>query len=297
MKPLLSLLRRLCLAALLGAAATAWAGPPELRAAQDAGFQRGLERVVQQLGLNDEVAAGRLSLALVDVSRGAEPRLAMLNGDRMMYAASMPKLAILLGAFVEAEAGRLALDAEHLQAMTNMIRRSSNEDATRVLHWVGGERLIDILESARFRFYEPGGAGGLWVGKAYDGAPAYHRDPVRNLSHGATAFQVARLYYLLENGALFGPALTAQMKEVLSKPGIQHKFVKGLEERPGVEIFRKSGTWRDTHADSALVEYGDRRYVMVGIAEHPQGGEWLRRLAAPLHDLVVAPVQEARLAP
>jgi hypothetical protein len=45
------------------------------------------------------------------------------------------------------------------------------------------------------------------------------------------------------------------------------------------------------------VEYGDRRYVMVGIAEHPQGGEWLRRLAAPLHDLVVAPVREARLAP
>jgi len=297
MKPLLSLLRRLSFAALLGAAATAWAGPSDLRAAQDAGFQRGLERVVQQLGLSDEVAAGHLSLALVDVSKGAEPRLAMLNGDRMMYAASMPKLAILLGAFVEAEAGHLALDPEHLEAMTNMIRRSSNEDATRVLHWVGGERLIDILESARFRFYEPGGAGGLWVGKAYDNAPAYRRDPVHNLSHGATAFQVARLYCLLENGELFGPALTAQMKEVLSKPGIQHKFVKGLEERPGVKIFRKSGTWRDTHADSALVEYGDRRYVMVGIAEHPQGGEWLRRLAAPLHDLVVAPVHEARLAP
>jgi len=165
MKPLLSLLRRLSFAALLGAA-TAWAGPSDLRAAQDAGFQRGLERVVQQLGLSDEVAAGHLSLALVDVSKGAEPRLAMLNGDRMMYAASMPKLAILLGAFVEAEAGHLALDPEHLEAMTNMIRRSSNEDATRVLHWVGGERLIDILESARFRFYEPGGAGGLWVGNA-----------------------------------------------------------------------------------------------------------------------------------
>jgi beta-lactamase class A len=297
MKPLLSFLRRLASVALLGAAAASWAGPPELRDAQDAGFQRGLERVVQQLGLSDEVAAGRLSLALVDVSKGVEPRLAMLNGDRMMYAASMPKLAILLGAFVEAEAGRLSLDPAHLQAMTNMIRRSSNEDATRVLHWVGGERLIDILESARFRFYEPDGAGGLWVGKSYDNAPAYHRDPVGNLSHGATAFQVARLYYLLESGALFGPSFTAQMKEVLSKPGIQHKFVKGLEERPGVEIFRKSGTWRDTHADSALVEYGDRRYVLVGIAEHPQGGEWLRLLAAPLHDLVVAPVREARLAP
>ena len=28
---------------------------------------------------------------------------------------------------------------------------------------------------------------------------------------------------------------------------------------------------------------------MVGIADHPDGGDWLARLAAPLHDLVVAP--------
>jgi beta-lactamase class A len=60
-----------------------------------------------------------------------------------------------------------------------------------------------------------------------------------------------------------------------------------------VRIYRKSGTWKDFHADSALVEYRDYRYVLVGIAEHPDGGEWLRRLAAPLHDLVVSPAQLA----
>jgi len=288
MKPLLSLIRRLFLGAALFACAHAWAASSDLRAAQDTQLQQGLERVVREQGLQGEVSSGHLSLALVDVTPGREPRLAMLNGDRMMYAASMPKLAILLGAFVEAEAGRLSLDPFHLQAMTNMIRRSSNEDATRVLKWVGGERLIDILESARFKFYDPNGAGGLWVGKAYDNAPAYRRDPVRNLSHGATAFQVARLYYLLENNLLFSPVLTAQMKEVLSKPEIHHKFVAGLADRPGVQIFRKSGTWKDTHADSALVEFGDRRYIMVGIAEHRDGGEWLRKLAVPMHDLVTA---------
>ena len=57
---------------------------------------------------------------------GAPPRLAMLNGDQMMYAASLPKIAILLGAMVEAERGRLPLDEERLSAMTNMIRLSSN---------------------------------------------------------------------------------------------------------------------------------------------------------------------------
>jgi beta-lactamase class A len=79
------------------------------------------------------------------------------------------------------------------------------------------------------------------------------------------------------------------MKQVLSNPGIHHKFVKGLDARPGVDIYRKSGTWKNFHADSALVESHGKRFVLVGIAEHPDGGEWLARLAAPIHDLIVAP--------
>jgi hypothetical protein len=100
---------------------------------------------------------------------GAAPRLAMLNGDAMVYAASLPKIAILLAALVEAERGMLPLDAYRLTAMHNMIRVSSNEDATRVLNWVGGQRLLDILQSDRFRRYDARDGGGLWVGKAYGG--------------------------------------------------------------------------------------------------------------------------------
>jgi beta-lactamase class A len=280
----------LAVALVLPRAAVAAGGAlPELREAQDARLQRGLERIVRDLGLEDDVRAGRLALAVADVSQVRSPRLAMLNGDEMMYAASLPKIAILLGAFAEVEGGRLRLDEQHLAAMTNMIRYSSNEDATRVLKWVGEERLLQILQSERFHFYEAEGKGGLWVGKSYGKDVAYRRDPVRNLSHGATAYQVARLYYLLAGEALFDSTLNAAMKEMLSRPGIRHKFVKGLEARPGVRIFRKSGTWKDYHADSALVEFGEHRYVLVGIAEHPSGGDWLNRLAAPLHDLVVAP--------
>jgi beta-lactamase class A len=65
--------------------------------------------------------------------------------------------------------------------------------------------------------------------------------------------------------------------------------------RPQAVMWRKSGTWQYTHADSALVESGGRRFVMVAIARSPEGGEWLRRLAAPLHDLIV-PAGAARLA-
>jgi beta-lactamase class A len=291
-----NLLRRLagfCAAFTLAASACVAAADPgaarDLDDRSDPVLQRGLEGVVRDLGLTAEVEAGHLSLALLDISRSDAPRLAMLNGNEMVYAASLPKIAILLGAFVEAERGRVPLDEAHLGEITKMIRFSSNESATRVLDWVGRDRLLAILQSPAVALYDPKRNGGLWVGKSYGREDAYQRDPLKNLSHGATAFQVARFYWLLDNNRLVGPQFTALMKQTLSQPGIKHKFVKGLESRPGVEIYRKSGTWQDFHADSALVEHGGHKFVIVGLAHHKDGGEWLARLAAPMHDLVVSP--------
>ncbi len=275
-----------CLLTPVVSAAAAEAGV-DLRGCGDSLLQSRLEQVVAAQGLSEAVADRRLALSLVDLSSSGPPRLAMLNGDTMLYAASLPKIAILLGAFVEAERGRLPLDEPHLQAMTSMVRYSSNSDASRVLGWVGERRLIEILESPRFALYDPHGAGGLWVGKSYGPSPAFERDPVSQLSHGATAYQAARFYVLLDSGALVNPDLTLQMKEMLSRPGIHHKFVKGLESRPGVTLYRKSGTWQDFHSDSALVEADGHKYVLVGLAHDRRGGDWLERLAAPLHDVVV----------
>jgi len=288
-RPLLSRLFAVWALCALVSGAAAQSSADRLRAAQDAGLQAAVEQVVSQAGLAKAVTDGHLSLALVDATDPAAPRLAMLNGDRMMYAASMPKVAILLGALVEAEAGRLPINSLTTAAMINMIRFSSNEDATRVLRWVGIDRLLEILQSSRFALYDRALGGGLWVGKGYGPEPAARRDPLNNLSHGATAFQVARLYWMLASDQLMSPPMNALMKQVLSNPGIHHKFVKGLDARPGVDIYRKSGTWKNFHADSALVESHGKRFVLVGIAEHPDGGEWLARLAAPLHDLIVAP--------
>jgi len=281
----------LATAALLGP--LAWGEPStargsELRACADAVLQDGLERVIGHLGLSPEITRGRLAVALVDLSDDDAPRLAMLNGDDMMYAASLPKIAILLGAFVQAERGKLALDEPTLASLHRMIRNSSNTDASAMLAKVGEATLLDILTSPRYHFYDAKRGGGLWVGKPYGKAGAYRRDPVAHLSHGATAFQVARFYFLLDRGLLLSPELTRQMKAALANPGIRHKFVKGLASRPDARLYRKSGTWRQFHSDSALVEGPGRRYVLVGIADDDRGGEWLERIAAPLDDLVAS---------
>lgn len=279
-------------AVLVGLCAGAWAdgeivGGDPLRERYDPDLQFGLEAALERLALDDDAAREKLCVALVDITNIREPRVAEVNGDHMMYAASLPKIAILLGAFVEIERGRLPLTRTNIDSMTRMIRVSSNTDATRMLNLVGKQRVNRILQSERFRLYDPGTNGGLWVGKEYAQGAAFQRDPLHNLSHGATAMQTARFYYMLEAGELVNPRLTKLMKSMLAEPGIKHKFVKGLDGMPGVRIYRKSGTWQHWHADSALVEAQGRKYILVGLADDNRGGDWLAALAPELHKLII----------
>ncbi|MCP5144710.1 MAG: serine hydrolase [Gammaproteobacteria bacterium] len=250
--------------------------------AHDPGLQKILNQTLDRLHLKDAVARNELAVTLVDISDLSEPRVADANGNHMMYAASLPKIAILLAACVEIERGALKLTPELQESMTRMIRNSSNADATAVLNLVGKRRVNAILQDDRFRLYDPQVDGGLWVGKEYAQGVAFQRDPLHNISHGATATQVARFYYMLETGQLVNPELTAVMKEILSRPAIQHKFVKGLAGQQ-VEMYRKSGTWHQFHADSALIEGDGFRYILVALAENPAGGQWLVQLPRMLH--------------
>ena len=262
--------------------------PLPLEESADRQLQKGLETIIAGQNLDGAIDSKELAVVLVLVTDPDKPHLAQLNGDDMLYAASLPKIAILLGAAVEIDDGRLQLDERLQTDIDNMIRYSCNACATNVLEQVGREELLEILQSPKFNFYDQSGKGGLWVGKDYSPSAAYHRDPLSGLSHGATAFQAARFYYKLQNGTLVSPQQTRLMLEALSRPGIQHKFVKGLKDYPNLEIFRKSGTWKDYHADSALVRSKGLAYIMVALSHNPKGSQWLEKLAAPLHELAVS---------
>jgi beta-lactamase class A len=282
-----SLLLALLFVSMLPASAENKGGYPLLWDCHDAVLQQQLERVMGTLGYDRAIKDKRLAVVLVDITRLDKPRVAAVNGNTMIYAASVPKIAILLGAFVEIREGNMTLDDDTRQSLTNMIRYSSNEEATRMLNRVGKERLLEILQSEEFDLYDPEVGGGLWVGKEYGKSPAYQRDPLYNFSHGATAMQVARFYYLLETGQVVGKKLSAEMKAMLGDPGIKHKFVKGLQDYPDVKIYRKSGSWKQWHGDSAIVEAGGKKYIIVGLAEDANGDAWLSRMIKPIHELMV----------
>lgn len=282
-----TLLLTLLFVSTLSASAEIKGDYPSLWDSSDPVLQRQLETIMGTLGYDLAISDKRLAVVLVDITRLHKPRVAALNGNTMIYAASVPKLAILLGAFVEIREGNMALDDTTRDSLTQMIRYSSNVEATRMLNLVGKERLLEILQSEEFDLYDPAVNGGLWVGKEYGKSPAYRRDPLHNFSHGATAMQVARFYYLLETGQVVGKALSAEMKAMLGDPGIEHKFVKGLEPFPDVKIYRKSGSWKRWHGDSAIVEARGKKYIVVGLVEDANGGVWLSRMIRPIHELMV----------
>jgi len=271
---------------------------PALRGAKNTALQARLEKRLKRMKLDGAVRKGELAVALVDITDPQHPQLAQVNGDEMMYAASLPKIAILLAAFERVREGKLSLNDENRQLMTDMIRYSSNSAATTLIHRVGREYINKVLRSPQYRLYDTDHNGGLWVGKEYAQGVAYHRDPLHHLSHGATAIQVARFYYLMETGRLVSPERSREMKAIMGDPGINHKFVKGLlSSFPDAQIYRKSGSWRNWHADSAIVEHAGRTYIAVALAQSPQGGKWLQDLICELDGIILQqPVQTASFA-
>jgi beta-lactamase class A len=261
--------------------------PADLVESCDPVLQKGLEKCLVSLNLKRATLHKALSIVLVDITDPTVPRMAYVNPNEMMYAASLPKIAILLGAFERIANGEMTLDFQTRKKMSQMIRNSSNRAATEILNKVGKAYLAKLLQSSRYRLYDPERNGGLWVGKEYSKAGAWKRDPLHNLSHGATALQVARFYYMLQTGQLVSPDLSRQMKTILADPAIEHKFVKGLKSvHPDSQIYRKSGTWREYHSDSAIIEHDGRRYIAVALAKSQRGDKWLSELIVAMDDLI-----------
>lgn len=233
----------------------------------------------------------RMAVAIVDLN-GNTPRFASVNGDVMMYAASLPKIAILLAAYQAFEDGTLEETPEMHEDLGAMIRRSSNKAATRMIDRLGMKKIQEILSDSRYGLYDINRGGGLWVGKRYASDGPRRGDPMFNLSHGATADQVARFYYMLVTGRLVSPTRSAQMLQDLSEPALNHKFVAALRIRaPSARLYRKSGTWKNWHSDSVLVRDRNwRNYILVALVQSSNGEKIINAIVPVVENIIEPPL-------
>ncbi len=230
----------------------------------------------------------KLSLGIVDISDIHSPRYAAVNENTMVYAASLPKIAILLATFDAIDKGELAFTPEVDDLMHKMIRVSSNSASTALIDLVGYEKIANVLQDKRYQLYNKEKKGGLWVGKRYAAGGKRNPDPLLGLSHAATVSQVCRFYYMLAYGQLISCERSEEMLDYLVDPHLNHKFVYTLDKlAPDAELYRKSGTWRQFHADSVMV-IGDewRSYIVVALIESESGETIMRELIQKVDNLL-----------
>jgi len=230
-----------------------------------------------------------MAVGLVDLSNPKLTKYASINGNHMMYAASLPKISILLAAMDAIENGELIETPEITNDMKLMISKSDNQASTRMIDRLGYEKIESVMTNEKYALYDEEEGGGLWVGKRYGGGGDTNREPLLNLSHAATADQVCRYYYMLANGKLVNPDRSKQMLDILENPALHHKFVNTLDQiAPDARLFRKSGSWKSFHSDSILVWGKDqkRRYILVALVDNENGEQIIRSLVKPIEKVL-----------
>lgn len=246
----------------------------------DAALQRQLEEIDARLRAKHGMTAEQAAAGVLDLRTN---RVAMIHPDRIEYAASVPKIGILLAYFHLHPEGP---DAETAHELGLMVKASSNEMAAKHSRAMGLREIQQILNG--YGFYDAARGGGLWVGKHYGPNSERIGDPVADHSHAATVRQLLRFYQLLDAGRLVSPTASQKMREIFLSPAIphdQHKFVKALDGR-GLTLLRKWGSWQDYLHDTALVEGPGRRYVIAALTHHAAGDAYLEDLAREVDDIL-----------
>lgn len=255
---------------------------------QNEGLQKDLQQIIDaQPRWKRLVQQKKLAVGLVMLNDTSNIKFARINGNDIMYAASLPKIAILLAAMDALEKGEIKETEQLRNDMRLMIAKSDNAASTRIMDLLGFEKIEHVLTNPKYLLYDEENGGGLWVGKRYAKTGRRYPEPIKGISHAATVNQVCRFYYLLIYGQLVNFDRSSLMLAIMEDPELHHKFVNSLEKvAPKAKLFRKSGSWQNFHADSILVWGPERRYILVALAEDPDGERILRDLALKVDNIL-----------
>lgn len=253
----------------------------------DPALQARLEAIDVRLRERHGILTKQTALGVLDLK---SLRLAMIHPDQIEYAASVPKICILLAYFQLHPEAATNLSPQARHELGLMIKVSDNEMAAKYSRELGLQPIQQVLDT--YHFYDTNHGGGLWVGKHYGKGGERIGDPLADHSHAATVRQLLRFYLLLEQGRLVSPEASKVMREIFASPGIPHvqdKFVQGLARRD-VQILRKSGWWENWRHDTAIITGPGRHYILVALTNHPKGDDYLVELARAVDDSLVGGV-------
>ena len=229
----------------------------------------------------------KMAVGIVDLSDLNNIKYAGLNDTHMMYAASLPKIAVLYAVMYGIKKGEIIETEAIRRDLRLMISKSNNAAATRMIDLVGFKKIEAVLRLSDSKFYDESRGGGLWVGKRYARSGKRVGDPLKGLSHGATVSVVCNYYYYLALGKLIDKQRSTEMLEFLKDPALHHKFVNTLKRiAPDATIYRKSGSWKQFHSDSALVWGTKRKYIIVALIENSNGESIIRNLVIPMENVL-----------
>ncbi|MBI9040544.1 serine hydrolase [Lutibacter sp.] len=234
------------------------------------------------------IAENKMAVGVIDLSNPEDAKYASVNSNQMMYAASLPKIAVLLAAMDAIEKGQLKETPEVVKDMKLMISNSNNQASTRMIDRLGYAKIESVMTDDKYKLYDKT-YGGLWVGKRYAAGGPTNREPLKHLSHAATVAQVCKYYYLLANGKLVNNERSKEMLDIMENPALHHKFVNTLDLiAPDARLFRKSGSWKNFHSDSILVwgKEATRRYILVALIDDANGESIIRNLVVPVEKVL-----------
>jgi beta-lactamase class A len=249
----------------------------------DPGLQKKLETIDATLRAQFDMTSEQTAVGLLDLKT---LRLAMIHPDRGEYAASIPKIGILLAYFQLHPEAATNLSPQTRHELGLMTKASNNEMAAKFSRELGLKPIQAVLNS--YQLYDTNHGGGIWVGKHYGKGDERYGDPLGDNSHAATVRQLLRYYLMLEQGKLVSPTASQTMREIFASPDIPHddiKFVKALAGRD-VQILRKWGSWQDWLHDSAIITGPGRHYILVALTKHPKGDDYLVALGKAVDDLM-----------
>ncbi len=272
----------------------------------DPELSKQLRVIVEELGLDEMTPASESpdsqdewsSICLVDLTDPRNPRVAGWKDEHLVYPASTYKMYAMGEAVRQVVAGEIAMDDTRVVKEHNVrggSRPTAGQEMTiaeiirltmQYSDNTAANELIDLVDRQRASaLMHALGCEGSEVTRKY--LSRAQEDPgYENVQGTVTSGRhLATFLYAAETGAIGGGKGRGLIKGYLATND-KGRFFRGLPE--SATIHSKTGWWNIYTSEAALIEDGEKRYILCALTVYPAAvaDDRLAELASRVHALI-----------